>query len=324
MNTIRTLIVGTGKMAAQMVGAMQTVGALTPYAVVSRDAKTAGRFARTHRLTKAYDSLKEALLDPAITLVYIATPHPFHAEAAKAALLADKHVLCEKPLTLNSRDSEELLTLARHRGLFFSEALWTRFLPAVTLVQQQLQSGVIGRIHEVKGSIGFDMRDVPRMTNATLGGGMLLDCGIYLLTSLVLLCGEDITDIRTNALLSDQGIDLHSETVLRFANGTTAFLTMAMDAPLDNTITVYGDKGTLTIHMPYHWQDITIQTANGTKAIALPSQIAGGYEYMIEAVANAIHNNRLYCDETAPHKTLFIAKLMDTLRDAWSMRYPNE
>ncbi len=324
MKAVTAAVLGTGNMAAKMVRAMKRVPSIDVAAVASRQYDSAQRFAQTHDIPKAYGSYEAAITDRDVTLVYIATPHPWHYEWIKKALLGGKHVLCEKPMTMNASQAAELFTLAKEKQLFLSEAMWTRFLPAVDIVLDILASGQIGKVRELRVSIGYPMTDIPRMTALSLGGGILLDCGIYALTTALLLMGETVADIQTTAHLSDNGVDWYSHTRLLFENGTTADIAMAMDALLDNDVTVIGDRGKLHFEVPFCWQNLTVTTENGEKPIALPALYANGYGYMLEAVSAALRDGALYCAQSTPKDTLTVLRLMDELRARWGMCYPCE
>lgn len=324
MNRVKIAIIGTGNIANRLAAAFNATAKAHLYAVASRDINKAAAFAEKHSIQKAYGSYDEAICDPSVDLVYIALPHPFHYTIAKKSLLANKNVLCEKPLTVNFSQAEELFTLAKEKHLFFSEAMWTRFLPAVKIVTEALAKGSIGTIQKIKGVIAYNSKRINRMTDPNLAGGMLLDCGIYLITSVFLILGKDYLSYSTSAALSKKGVDLHSRTVLTYPSGQTASLFMAMDFRGPNKIKIIGDKGILTMDIAFNWQNIRLKTINGTVKIPVPKQNAGGFEYMTEKVCDAILQGKEYCDELTPSDTLSVMQLMDSLRNDWGLKYPFE
>ena len=326
MKKVKIAILGTGQIANKLAKALQKTANAKLYAVASRSIEKAQDFAQKYQIAKAYGSYECALEDEEVSLVYIAVPHAFHYELSKKCLLAGKHVLCEKPITVNAKEADELFSLAADKKLFYSEAMWTRFLPAVKKVRDLLDKGCIGELKFLSATTGFNCMNIPRMIEPSLAGGILLDCGIYLIVSTALLFGEDISDISTNAILSDKGVDLRSITTLSYKDGKTATLIMAMDGEFENKITISGDKGYMDIQVPFNWQNIKIYSASGesTKTVDLPPQNAGGYEYMTEAVCNAILNGKTHCEETSYEKTMFVMKLMDILRKKWNLKYSFE
>lgn len=325
MTKVRIGILGTGTIAAKLTTAMKQSPYVTLTAVGSRSKASADSFAARHGIPSAHGSYEELLHDPQVDLIYITTPHPLHYPLAKRALLCGKHVLCEKPMTVNAAQAEALFALARERELFLSEAMWTRFLPAVTVVKELLSAGTIGEVRAMTGSMAFPALAIPRLCEAALGGGMLLDCGTYLLTTASLLFGEDVKGITTDAVLSEEGIDLRSTTVLRYHDGKTASLFLAMDALGEDRVVICGDKGYLSFAPPYNWQSIVLHRQGvEPQEIPLPPQTALGYEYMIDAIGRAILDSKRFCDETSEEKTLSVLRLMDRIRAMWGMRYPEE
>lgn len=324
MKKVNIAILGTGTIANKLAKAFLITENATLYSVASRDINKSAAFAGKYNIPTFYGSYTEAIEDPLVDLVYIALPHPFHYIWAKEALLCNKNVLCEKPLTVNSKEAEELFRIAKEKNLFFSEAMWTRFLPSVNTVRALIAKGEIGNIKKIKGIIAHDSTRVPRMTDPHLAGGMLLDCGIYLITSVFLLMGNNYSHIKTKAALSKEGVDLHSYIKLFYPDGKAAKLFMAMDMRLGNKIKIIGDKGKIEMSTVYNWQNITLKNKNGKTNVSIPSQNAGGFEYMTKAVCDAILKGKAFCDELTPYDTLSVMHLMDTLREKWSLKYPFE
>ncbi len=324
MKKVNVAILGTGTIANKLAKAFSVTENANLYAVASRDINKASAFAKKHNIPNTYGSYTDAIEDTSVDLIYIALPHPFHYKWAKEALLKGKNVLCEKPLTVNSTEAEELFEIAKEKNLFFSEAMWTRFLPAVKTVKTLIAKGEIGNIKKIKGIIAHDSTHVKRITDPHLAGGMLLDCGIYLITSVFLLMGNSYSGIKTKATLSKQGVDLHSYTTLYYPENKKAKLFMAMDMRLGNSLKIIGDKGTIKMNTVYNWQNITLKTKQGKTKIDIPLQKADGFEYMTKAVCDAILKGKAFCDELTPDDTLSVMHLMDTLREKWNLKYPFE
>ncbi len=326
MEKVKIAILGTGTIANTLAIAMQKCPMAKLYAVASRSKEKAEVFAEKYGMDKAYGSYEEVLADSEIQLVYIAVPHSLHYPLSKMCLEAGKNVLCEKPVSVNKKQAAELFDIAKKKGLFMSEAMWTRFLPSVGIVQKKLSEGCIGEVKHMTASIGFEATGVNIMSSPDMAGGILLDCGIYLLTAMDLLLGDKIESVTSDVVLSEKGVDLRSTNIYRFADGKTATLIMSMDCQLDNKITVNGTKGYMEMTVPFNWQDIKIYDEEGrlTETVEIPKQTAGGYEYEVAAVCDAVLKGKTYCEEASPEKSLYILKLMDDLRNKWGMKYPFE
>lgn len=326
MKSINVAIIGTGKIANTYVKVFKNADKINVYAVASRSLDKAQEFAAKYEIEKAYGTYEEVLNDENVNLVYIATPHTLHYEMSKMFLEGGKNVLCEKPVTLNSKEAAELFKLAKEKNLFFSEAMWTRFLPVIKTVKDVLDSGRIGNIKFATASTAFNATKNERMTDPALAGGMLLDCGIYVITSIFLLIGEQYKDFSTSCVLSEKGVDLRSITTLTYENDVTATMFMSMDSHFENKIKISGDKGYMEIEVPYNWHNIKIYSPMNEllEEIQPPEQSSWGREYIVDAVADAIINGRTYCEEASPEKILAVMKLMDDMRSKWGLKYPSE
>ena len=326
MKKVKITILGTGNIAHILANTMSKEPLAELRGVAGITIEDAQKFAKEFGIPNAFSSYEEAIADEETDLIYIALPHTFHYPMSKAALLAGKHVLCEKPISINAKLAEELFDLAKKKNLFISEAMWTRFLPSVNIVKNLLEEKVIGEPNFLLISMGCDVRFVKRMIDPNLAGGMLLDCGIYAVASMLLLFGEQIKSISTSGILSEEGVDLRSTTAVVFEDGKLASINLAMDSLYDDKFMISGDKGRIEIDVPFNWQNIRVILENGdvVQKIDIPKQTCGGYEYEIKGVCEAIVSGKTYCEETAPEKILFQMRFMDNLREQWGLVYPDE
>lgn len=201
--TVRWGVLATGGIAARFTADVQGLPDAEVVAVASRTEASARDFAERHGIARAYGSWAELVADDEVDVVYVATPHSAHHAAASLALRAGKHVLCEKAFTLNSREAKELVALARDRGLFLMEAMWTYLNPVVRRLTELVRGGAIGEIRTVQADFGFagDFAAGHRLRDPDLGGGALLDLGVYPVSFAHLLLGEP-DRIQADALLS--------------------------------------------------------------------------------------------------------------------------
>lgn len=325
MKEIRVSILGAGNIAGRMARTLQAVEGVTLWAAASRSLAKAEAFAAEFGAVKAFGSYDELYNDPDTDLIYVATPHSFHYEQAKAALLHGKHVLCEKPMTINAKQAKELFDIAQERGLFVSEAIWTRYIPLAETLRRKLDEKVIGTPRIMTANYGFNNMDTPRIAEPSLAGGALLDLGIYPLTVISMVFGEDIVNIQTSGVLTGKGVDAHSATILTFADGKMATMLTAIDTVMDSKVIIYGDEGRIEMDFVCNWIGINVYDARGSikERISRPQQITG-FEFEVEAAAAAVRAGKLETEKAPRSLILAMMERMDALRNAWGMKYPGE
>jgi predicted dehydrogenase len=244
MSSVRWGIIGTGKIARAFATALKDTPDAQLVAVGSRSLDAAQAFAAGFDAPQAYGSYQSLVDSPDIDIVYIATPHPMHAQNALMALEAGKGVLCEKPFTMNRREAEEVVALARKKNLFLMEAMWTRFLPAFAEVKRIIASGQLGAVRQVHADFGFTCTFGPehRAFNPALGGGALLDLGIYPLSIAAAILGP-AESVVAQATLGETGVDVHTDFLLRHRDGGTSNCSCSLIARTPGELTVSGERG---------------------------------------------------------------------------------
>ncbi len=324
--TFRWGILATGSIAASMAEALQEVAEAEITAVGSRSQAAADDFGDKWNIPRRYSSYEALAADPDIDIIYIATPHSFHYENMLLCLNAGKHVLCEKPLTLNAKEADECINLAREKGLFLMEAVWMRFFPAMAQVRQWAADGTIGHIHFVQADfcihVPFDPAN--RLYNPALGGGALLDLGIYPLSLTTMLLGFP-QEIVSHTYIGQTGIDETNALTLRYAHNATAHLASSMRLYKPIEATVFGSKGSIQIHPTFlHAQDLTLHI-NGEEVqkISVP-YLGNGYVHEVEEVHACLRAGKLESDLMPLSETLRMMQLMDKLRAEWGVMYPGE
>jgi len=213
-------IIGPGKIANKFATALPLAGNALLTAVASRDAARAGNFAAEHGAARVYESYEQLAADPAIDAVYIATPHGFHAEHALLCLRQGKAVLCEKPMALNARQIGEMIAASEHHRVFLMEAMWTRFLPLMEAIIGLIAAGKIGQLKYIQANFGFlaPFQPTGRLYDLRLGGGSLLDIGIYPLFLCLQLLGEP-DSIHAAGQLAPTGADETCHAILGYRDG---------------------------------------------------------------------------------------------------------
>jgi predicted dehydrogenase len=148
-------IIGPGRIATSYCKALQRSERVKIHGVASRDEQRAKDFAKQFGATKTYNSYEAIAKDPDIDVIYIATPHAFHAQQAITCLRHQKPVVCEKPLTLDHATAQEVVQAARDNSTFLLEGMWSRFNPSISLAKELIEAGTIGEVRHLTADFGF-------------------------------------------------------------------------------------------------------------------------------------------------------------------------
>lgn len=295
------------------------------YAVASRSLERAQAFADRWGFAKAYGSYEEMLEDPEVELVYVATPHSHHYPYAKLCLEHGKHVLVEKAFTVNAAQARELIGLAEEKGLLLAEAIWTRYMPSRKMIDDLVESGVIGRVTSLTANLGYVLPHVDRMQNPELAGGALLDLGVYPINFALMTFHSEVKEVSSSAVMSPRGVDWMNSITLVFEDGRMAVLHSDMLALTDRQGVINGDKGYIEVQNINNCEEIRVFDLE-RKQIArypVPEQI-NGYEYEVLACMEAIRQGKTECPQMPHRETLRVMELMDQIRESWGMKFPCE
>ncbi|KAG3118793.1 hypothetical protein PI124_g5923 [Phytophthora idaei] len=342
---LRWEFIGCGKIANDFVNALKGMAGETARlsACAARSLETAEQFAKTHGFAHAYGSYEELCADRNVVVVYIATIHLVHFDQITLALNHGKHVLVEKPMTMNAKQTESVVELAKTKKLFLMEGVWTRCFPFLRYVRQLIHEGTIGDVHHVHGDIGIPYVNLKNEANfcSSSGDGALLGIGIYPLSFVTLVFGTKPLKITTTGKTSSGGADMYGSATLEFSGNRIGTINFTALACLGNSVTITGSKGRIRIPAPAHCAtEVTVTQflENGTQQtktmqfpwptpstnIAAPFNYPGSEAlvYEAETVTKAIGNGQLQCDEYPPEKSLAIAKFMDEIRGGMGVVYP--
>jgi predicted dehydrogenase len=264
--------------------------------------------------------------DASCDAVYIATPHGFHAEHAILCLRHGKAVLCEKPLALSAREVASILAASRESGTFLMEAMWTRFIPLIRSVMELMDSGAIGAVKYIRADFGFLAPFNPegRLYNMRLGGGSLLDIGIYPLFLCTQLLGRPLRIVAAGDL-SPTGSDVSCHAVLQYVDGASAVVSSTLACQTSITAEIAGTEGMIRIPTPWYKNDRYEWNRTGEPAqLVTVEAMVNGFEYQI---AEAMRCRELGLIESPllPHSfSLMMAEVMDEIRGQIGVRYPGE
>lgn len=323
---IRWGILATGWIAELFVKDLLLTGhAVT--AVGSRTQSSAERFASAFGIAKAHGSYEALAADPEVDIIYIATPHPQHVSAAKLALNAGKHILVEKPFTLNASEAAEIVNLAQAKGLVVLEAMWTRFLPHMRRIHEILAAGAIGEVRSLTADHRQKLPDDPkhRLNALELGGGALLDLGIYPISFAWDVLGKPAA-IRATATFRETGADAQVATLFQYASGAIATTLSSSDSAGPNRAAIVGTKGRIEIDRVWYSPTSFRLYNNDNEVIETFDQpIQGrGMQFQADEAERLINAGLTAGDILPPSQTVAIMGTLDEVRRQIGLRYPTE
>ncbi|WP_077341709.1 Gfo/Idh/MocA family protein [Pseudocolwellia agarivorans] len=327
MRQIKWGLIGCGNIAHQFAQSLGKINSGTLCAVASNTPNKAESFAKKYKVDKFYTNYDDLVNDKNIDAVYIATPHNFHYENAKLCIAHNKHVLCEKPITINAKQLLELMSLAEAKSLFLMEAVWTRFLPAIEKLQSLITEGIIGEIDTLKAhfSITGNFGPSHRLMNKELAGGALLDLGIYPITFANLVFGKHPTHIKSSAVIGETGIDESSFYLFEYEKGQRAVLSSSIKDHSPTEAIICGSKGYIRVPEFLGAREIHIHLPEQTtRVINFPRAEEENFVYEIEHANKCISSNLTQSPVLPLSESLAIIETMDTLRKQWNLVYKED
>ena len=323
---IRWGILGPGTIAYKFATGLKAIPDAEITAVGSRALQRADTFADTFDVPHRHGNYVELANNSEVDVVYVATPHPFHKECAMLCLEAGKAVLCEKPLTVDAEQAEEMIACARVSKQFLMEAMWTRFIPVMVKVQEFLVDGVIGEPRMLTADFGncvvLSIENLEsRLFTPELAGGALLDIGIYTVSLASMVFGTP-AKITSLAHIGETGVDEQAAILLGYDSGAIASLSCAITTRTSHEARIFGTKG--SIHIPNFSRATTAMLeviGKDPVNIEIPFS-ENGYEYQAIEVINCLRAGKLESDVMPLDESLSVMKTMDTVRGQWGLVYP--
>ena len=309
----KVAIIGAGSIAKKMAGTINRMKDFEAYAIASRNLEKAQAFAKQFKFTKAYGSYEEMLQDEAVDLVYIATPHSCHKEQMLLCLKYKKPVLCEKIFTTSSKDSAEVFEQFEKDKVFVSEALWTSFMPSRKILSELLyEKKIIGNITSMDASFKVPLTHKERVIRKDLGGGVLMDIGIYPITFVFRTLGFDYQDFKIDEIKYKNEVDVKEELTFTYKNGVQAHCHVDGTSIISLFVTIYGTKGKIVLDMVNCPNYIKVYGKHGfLKKFIFCRPKFGGFEFELEESRKAIQEGRLECSQWTHENTLSMAKIVD-------------
>ena len=326
MSRVRWGIIGAGSIASRFAEALAALPEAETLAVGSRSRESADRFAETHGFSRSYPTYEALAADPDVDVVYVATPHPFHAENVELCLRAGKAVLCEKPFTMNSAEARRIVGIARGLDLFLMEGMWTRFFPLMERLREILADGTIGGPRMLTVDFGFRAEPDPssRLFDPKLGGGALLDVGVYCVSLASMVLGPPVR-ATGYAHLGETGVDEQFAATLEHGEGRLSAITAGTRTATPHEATVLGTEGYARIHSPW-WRPeaMTIsRPGQEDEVVRVPTE-DNGFRYEAAEVMKCLGAGERESRVMPLDETISVLETMDEIRADWGLRYPGE
>lgn len=317
MKTFNWGVIGPGNIANTFAQAIapSKLGIIT--AVASRSKERADAFADKYQIPNVYTDYADIVKDPDIDIIYIATPHSSHYQYAKLCLEAGKHVLLEKPITVNKKQMECLVELANSKHLFLQEALWSRFTPCLSELKQKLNDGVIGDIQYINSNIGFAFQDRPdsRLFKTELAGGALLDLGVYSIALSQFLLDEHPETIQAMGQVDSKQVDFNTIVNMRYPSGRFSQFTCTMLGQASNAMTIVGSEGYVVLPS-FFWDVTSAQIYKGDQLIEEMNtpNLINGFEYQIEESMRCVSAEQISSHLMSHEDSIRNMGVMDEIR----------
>ena len=323
-------IMGAGLIAEKMAEALKLDRNCQLFAVASKTPAKAKIFAERNGVAHAC-SYQEIIDNQQVDIIYVATTHNFHFENAKLALEHGKHVLLEKPFTVNAKEARELVRLAHEKRLFLMEAIWVRFLPSIKLLKRTIQAQEIGDVKSVNISFGWFVAPQyeRRLTDPHLAGGATLDMGIYPVSLVCYLLEELPSEIKSMTRFSELGVDEISNYLFRFPSGCFANISVSYNLRMTNEAIIYGTNGFIEFPQFQAGERFILSRHARTNQIHDTKEIiqknhSNGFIYQVEEAVSCIQKGKLESGIIPLEETIGIMQVMDKMRAEWGFRYPFE
>lgn len=326
---VRWGILATGGIAAAFAADLVDLPDAEIVAVASRRRESAEAFGERFGARRAYGDWASLAADPEVDVVYVATPHVAHRAAAGLCLEAGRNVLCEKPFTLNLREAEELVALAREHDRFLMEAMWMYCNPLVRRLKALVDDGAIGEVRTVQADFGIagPFPAQHRLRDPALGGGALLDLGVYPVSFAQLLLGEP-DGVAASAVLSPEGVDLQTGAVLSWESGALAAVHCSIVGGTPVTASVTGTRGRIDVPSGFFHPDRFVLHRDGREAEEFAADPADGPRTSLRHEAREVMRALRAGEKESPlvplEGTLAVQRTLDAVRERIGVRYPGE
>jgi predicted dehydrogenase len=318
-------IIGTGNIAGKMAEALTLLKNAKLKAVLSRTQDKADEFARRFKVEHAISNRREFADLDELDVVYIASPHTAHLDDTLLCLNSGKAVLCEKPMALNANQVKQMITVAKEKKLFLMEAMWSSFFPAIQKTCDLIADGKIGDIRHIEARFCFKgTGDASgRHLNPKLGGGALLDVGIYTIYFANLIMNEMPVETASLARIGETGVDEESSYLLKYRNGAIATLSSGLLTDTEHWGIIYGTKGYIKLDTFWQPDKCTLYRAGKKKTYKF-KRFGNAYTYEALHVMQHLQSGSTESDILPLKNSFLTAEMMDKFRASWNFKCPIE
>lgn len=325
MKKFRWGIIAPGRIAKKFALGLHAINNAQLYAVASSVKQRATNFAEDVGGAEViYEGYSSIINDPEVDAIYIANPHRFHFDTVRACLLAGKPVLCEKPLTVTARETQQLIDLADSEKCFLMEALWSRFLPTWQQVKTWIDEGRIGEVKLIHSTFGFAIDQDPedRWLNLERAGGVLLDMGVYNVAMSQFITGRDPVRILADGYKGPTGVDERTSVILNYGGAVSVF-TCSFEVTTENAFTISGTKGSIRVEPMFWSTDKAVLTCEDGEVLEINNPLrATGLEYEAEEVMRCLAAGQIQSDIMPWEATLSNMETMDYILEQIGVHYP--
>lgn len=319
-------ILGAGKIAEKFATAIEYTEGAELYAIASRDKQKGQDFAVRHGVSVVFNDYESLAMDANVDVIYVATPHAFHCEHSILCLQNGKAVVCEKPMALSYSQVVKMIGAAREHNVFFMEGMWSRFMPSIHKTLELIKQDVIGDVQYVRADFGFNAPadENNRLYNLKLGGGSLLDVGVYPLFLATLLLGEPVS-IHSASKLTKTGADEYCNAILKYNNNRSASIFSSITMNSEKHAEIIGTKGKIILQSPWYkaTEMLVILNDGDQQSFSMPHG-SNGFEHEIMHVMDCL--DKSYKESPLmPHDfTLTMSRTMDIILHQMGVVYEIE
>ena len=326
IDKIKWGIIGTGNISGKFANALKMLPEAELAAVASRDSTTANKFAKIHGISKAYGTYQELAEDPDIDVVYIGTPHTFHLENSVLCMRKGKAVLCEKAFTINAAEAREMVRVAHEENVFLMEAMIPRHVPLLKKVMQWVKDGRIGEVRMVRASrcARRDFAPEARQLNPALGGGSLLDVGVYVISFASQIFGKPPVESIGISHIGELGSDEQGVAILKYDKGEIADLSFALRTEAVDEAYIFGTEGYINVHEIFAVPKKVSLFIDKEEIEVLEGPTDNALNYEAEEVMRCMKLGLKESPYMPLDESIQIMEIMDNIRKPWGLTYFND